>query len=97
MIAEIPTEHVFFLLIYHMFLCSDSSISGHQIAIMEMAQQIEDRIAVIRGAPVVEPSNSFVWLNGPHWILLSIHLTLFQVNFVPSFFITNPHIMFFLA
>ncbi|CAK9178296.1 unnamed protein product [Ilex paraguariensis] len=49
-----------------------------ELVIMEMAQQIEDRTTVVRGAPVVEPSNNFFWFNRPQWILYLIHFTLFQ-------------------
>lgn len=50
-----------------------------EIIIMEMAQEIQDRSTVVRGAPIVEPSNKFFWFNRPDWILLLIHITLFQV------------------
>ncbi|CAL5349536.1 unnamed protein product [Camellia sinensis] len=49
-----------------------------ELVITEMAQQIDDRTSVVRGAPTVEPSNSFFWFNRPQWILILIHLTLFQ-------------------
>jgi mlo protein len=52
-----------------------------EIIIMEMAQEIQDRASVIKGAPVVEPSNKFFWFSRPDWVLFLIHLTLFQVNF----------------
>jgi mlo protein len=50
-----------------------------EVVIMEMAQEIQDRASVIKGAPVVEPSNKFFWFNRPDWVLFLIHLTLFQV------------------
>jgi hypothetical protein len=28
---------------------------------------------------LVEPNNKYFWFNRPHWILLLIHYTLFQV------------------
>ncbi|KAL5987381.1 hypothetical protein ACLOJK_038547 [Asimina triloba] len=52
-----------------------------EIVIMEMAQQIEERTAVVKGVPVVEPSNKFFWFNRPQWILYLIHFTLFQMAF----------------
>ncbi|KAK2657695.1 hypothetical protein Ddye_010747 [Dipteronia dyeriana] len=48
---------------------------------MEMAQQIQDRTTVVKGAPIIEPSNSFFWFNRPDLILFLIHLTLFQYQF----------------
>lgn len=51
-----------------------------ELVIVEMAQQIQDRTTVVRGAPLVEPSNNFFWFNRPQWILFLIHFTLFQVN-----------------
>lgn len=50
-----------------------------ELVIMEMAQQIQDRTTIVRGAPVVQPSNEFFWFNRPQWILFLIHFTLFQV------------------
>lgn len=47
--------------------------------IMEMAQEIQDRTTIVRGAPVVEPNNKYFWFNRPHWILFFIHYILFQV------------------
>ena len=40
-----------------------------EVIIMEMAQQIQDRTTVVKGAPVVEPSNKYFWFNRPDWIL----------------------------
>ncbi|KAG2695043.1 hypothetical protein I3760_08G172400 [Carya illinoinensis] len=51
-----------------------------EVIIMEMAQQIQDRTTVVKGAPVVEPSNKYFWFNRPDWILFLIHFTLFQVR-----------------
>nr|XP_023889863.1 MLO protein homolog 1-like [Quercus suber] len=44
-----------------------------EVIIMEMAQQIQDRTTVVKGAPVVEPSNKYFWFNQPDWILFLIH------------------------
>nr|GMD43570.1 MLO protein homolog 1-like [Ipomoea batatas] len=40
-----------------------------ELVIMEMAQQIQDKTNVVRGAPIVEPTNDFFWFSKPHWIL----------------------------
>ncbi|CAM0870170.1 unnamed protein product [Alopecurus aequalis] len=57
-----------------------------EIIIMEMAQEIQDRATVIKGAPVVEPNNKFFWFNRPDWVLFLIHLTLFQNAFQMAHF-----------
>lgn len=52
-----------------------------ELIIMEMAEEIQDRTTVVKGAPIVEPNNKFFWFNRPHWVLLLIHFILFQVKF----------------
>jgi mlo protein len=52
-----------------------------ELIIIEMAQEIQDRATVVKGAPLVEPSNKYFWFNRPQWILFLIHFTLFQVSF----------------
>ncbi|EXB74407.1 MLO protein-1-like protein [Morus notabilis] len=34
-----------------------------ELIIMEMAQEIQDRSTVVKGAPIVEPSNKYFWFN----------------------------------
>ncbi|CAM0870171.1 unnamed protein product [Alopecurus aequalis] len=58
-----------------------------EIIIMEMAQEIQERATVIKGAPVVEPSNKFFWFNRPDWVLFLVHLTLFQNAFQMAHFV----------
>ncbi|KAL5210981.1 hypothetical protein ABZP36_006604 [Zizania latifolia] len=58
-----------------------------EMVIMEMAQEIQDRATVIKGAPVVEPSNKYFWFNRPDWVLFFIHLTLFQNAFQMAHFV----------
>ncbi|KAJ4702315.1 MLO-like protein [Melia azedarach] len=58
-----------------------------ELVIMEMAEEIQDRTAVVRGAPVVEPNNKYFWFNRPDWILFLIHYTLFQNAFQIAFFL----------
>ncbi|KAJ8629313.1 hypothetical protein MRB53_022636 [Persea americana] len=58
-----------------------------EVIIMDMAEQIQDRTAVVKGVPVVEPSNKFFWFNRPDWILFLIHFTLFQNAFQMAFFL----------
>ena len=52
-----------------------------ELIIMEMAEEIQDRTTVVKGAPIVEPNNKFFWFNRPQWVLLLIHFILFQVKF----------------
>ncbi|KAL0322826.1 UNVERIFIED_CONTAM: MLO protein1 [Sesamum angustifolium] len=58
-----------------------------ELVIMEMAQQIQDRATVVRGAPLVEPTNNFFWFNRPQWILFLIHFTLFQNAYQMAYFL----------
>ncbi|XP_072963333.1 MLO protein homolog 1-like isoform X3 [Typha angustifolia] len=58
-----------------------------EIVIMEMAREIQDRTAVIKGTPIVEPNDKFFWFNRPQWILFLIHLTLFENAFQMAHFL----------
>ncbi|KAJ4839035.1 hypothetical protein Tsubulata_018933 [Turnera subulata] len=58
-----------------------------QIIIMEMAQQIQDKTTVVKGVPMVEPSNKYFWFNRPDMILFLIHFTLFQNAFQMAHFL----------
>ncbi|KAA3467181.1 MLO protein-like protein 1-like [Gossypium australe] len=58
-----------------------------ELIIMEMAEEIQERSAVVRGAPVVEPNNKYFWFNRPRWILFLIHYTLFQNAFQMAYFL----------
>ncbi|KAL3736470.1 hypothetical protein ACJRO7_025418 [Eucalyptus globulus] len=58
-----------------------------QVIIMEMAQDIQDRTSVVKGAPLVEPHDKLFWFNRPQWCLLLIHFTLFQNAFQMAFFL----------
>ncbi|VAI24443.1 unnamed protein product [Triticum turgidum subsp. durum] len=58
-----------------------------EMVIMEMALEIQDRTSVVKGAPVVEPSNKYFWFNRPDWVLFLIHLTLFQNAFQMAHFV----------
>lgn len=66
---------------------------------MEMAKEIQDKATVIKGAPVVEPSDRFFWFNRPGWVLFLIHLTLFQNAFQMAHFVwtlVGFYLLFFL-
>ncbi|KAF2312524.1 hypothetical protein GH714_034954 [Hevea brasiliensis] len=58
-----------------------------EIIIMEMAQHIQDKTSVVKGVPVVEPSNKYFWFNHPNIILFLIHFTLFQNSFQMAYFL----------
>ncbi|KAH7566994.1 hypothetical protein JRO89_XS07G0004700 [Xanthoceras sorbifolium] len=58
-----------------------------ELVIMEMAEEIQERTTVVRGAPVVEPNNKYFWFNRPEWILFLIHYTLFQNAFQMALFL----------
>ncbi|KAL4579128.1 hypothetical protein LXL04_015264 [Taraxacum kok-saghyz] len=67
--------------------CTYLSLIRPVSVIMEMAQQIQDKATIVRGAPVVEPSNKFFWFNSPRLVLFLIHFTLFQNAFQMAFFL----------
>lgn len=52
-----------------------------------MAQQIQDRATIVKGVPVVEPSNEYFWLHQPDLILFLMHFTLFQNAFQVAYFL----------
>ncbi|XP_077246343.1 protein MLO-like [Tasmannia lanceolata] len=58
-----------------------------ELIIMEMAREIQERTTVVKGVPVVEPSNKFFWFNRPGWVLFMIHFTLFQNAFQMAYFL----------
>ncbi|KAK4489889.1 hypothetical protein RD792_000536 [Penstemon davidsonii] len=58
-----------------------------ELVIVEMAQQIQDRTTVVRGAPLVQPTNNFFWFNRPQWILFLIHFTLFENAYQMAYFL----------
>ena len=50
------------------------------VIITKMGLSIQDRGAVVRGAPVVKPGDDLFWFGRPKFILFLIHLVLFQVS-----------------
>ena len=73
--------HIIYMFMYGIIMQILVSVGTKlELVIMEMAQQIQDKTTVVRGAPVVEPTNDFFWFSRPHWILFLIHFTLFEVN-----------------
>ncbi|KAL5984264.1 hypothetical protein ACLOJK_018368 [Asimina triloba] len=53
-----------------------------EMIIMEMAQQIQDKTAVVKGAPLVEPSNELFWFKRPQDLSgLSFHNIPLQYEF----------------
>lgn len=57
-----------------------------QVIIIEMALKIQDRLYVLEGTPVVQPTNELFWFGRPHLVLFLIHFTLFQNAFQLAFF-----------
>ncbi|KAF5205362.1 Mlo-like protein [Thalictrum thalictroides] len=57
-----------------------------QVAITQMAVQIQDRGDVIRGVPIVKPTDQLFWFNRPQFIFSLIHFVLFQNAFQIAFF-----------
>eukprot|EP01018_Ginkgo_biloba_P029334 Gb_05043 [translate_table: standard] len=57
-----------------------------QVMITKMALEIQCRHAVVKGTPVVQPSNELFWFGRPQLILFLIHFTLFQNAFQLAYF-----------
>lgn len=45
-----------------------------------MALEIQDRLYVVKGTPIVQPTNELFWFGRPQLVLFLIHFTLFQVS-----------------
>ncbi|XP_057848103.1 MLO-like protein 6 isoform X2 [Cryptomeria japonica] len=58
-----------------------------QVIITEMAIEIHERHAVVKGEPLVQPSDERFWFNRPKLVLSLIHFTLFQNAFQIAFFL----------
>nr|POE94826.1 mlo-like protein 12 [Quercus suber] len=56
------------------------------VIITKMGLSIQDRGAVVRGAPVVQLGDDLFWFGRPKFILFLIHLVLFQNAFQLAFF-----------
>ncbi|KAM0949464.1 hypothetical protein DsansV1_C05g0052761 [Dioscorea sansibarensis] len=52
-----------------------------QVIITKMALQNMERGDVIKGMPVVQPTDDLFWFNRPHLLLYLIHFVLFQIAF----------------
>ncbi|KAL8255792.1 hypothetical protein R6Q59_030859 [Mikania micrantha] len=57
-----------------------------QVVITKMGLRIQERGAVVKGTPLVEPTNDLFWFNRPHLLLYLIHFVLFQNAFQLAFF-----------
>ncbi|GLJ39967.1 hypothetical protein SUGI_0817660 [Cryptomeria japonica] len=58
-----------------------------QVIITEMALEIHERHAVVKGTPLVQPSDKRFWFNRPKLVLFLIHFTLFQNAFQLAYFL----------
>ncbi|MFS7915032.1 hypothetical protein Hanom_Chr02g00160561 [Helianthus anomalus] len=45
-----------------------------------MGLRTQERGAVVKGTPLVQPANDLFWFNRPHLLLYLIHVVLFQVH-----------------
>ncbi|KAJ7975085.1 MLO-like protein [Quillaja saponaria] len=57
-----------------------------QMIITKMGVKIQERGAVVMGAPVVQPGDDLFWFNRPRLVLFFIHFVLFQNAFQLAFF-----------
>jgi mlo protein len=51
-----------------------------QLIILEMVSEIEGSQLVVKGTPVVQPTNKLFWFGHPQLVLSLIHFILFQVS-----------------
>ncbi|KAJ9554923.1 hypothetical protein OSB04_009537, partial [Centaurea solstitialis] len=57
-----------------------------QVIITKMGLRIQERGAVIKGTPLVKPTDNLFWFNRPQVLLYLIHFVLFQNAFQLAFF-----------
>ncbi|KAJ0966707.1 hypothetical protein J5N97_023624 [Dioscorea zingiberensis] len=57
-----------------------------QVVIIKMAMQVVGHGDVIKGDPIVQPTDELFWFKRPHLILHLIHFSLFQNAFQLAFF-----------
>ncbi|KAL7596452.1 hypothetical protein Lser_V15G28471 [Lactuca serriola] len=57
-----------------------------QVIITKMGLRIQERGAVVKGTPLVEPTDNLFWFNRPDLLLYLIHFVLFQNAFQLAFF-----------
>ncbi|XP_031252282.1 MLO-like protein 3 [Pistacia vera] len=55
--------------------------------VAKMALRINERTDVIKGTPLVEPSDKLFWFGRPRFVLILLHFTLFLNAFELAFFI----------
>ncbi|XP_038893921.1 MLO-like protein 3 [Benincasa hispida] len=58
-----------------------------EVIVARLALELQDKTAVVKGAPMVEPSDDLFWFNHPKFVLTLLHFTLFMNSFEFSFFI----------
>ncbi|XP_022964659.1 MLO-like protein 3 isoform X1 [Cucurbita moschata] len=58
-----------------------------EVIVARLALELQDKTDVIKGAPMVEPSDDLFWFNHPKFVLTLLHFTLFMNAFEFSFFI----------
>ncbi|KAJ7947786.1 MLO-like protein [Quillaja saponaria] len=58
-----------------------------EVIVANMALKLQDQTNVIKGTPLVQPSDNFFWFGHPEYILDLLHFTLFMNAFELAFFI----------
>ncbi|KAJ9178153.1 hypothetical protein P3X46_010062 [Hevea brasiliensis] len=58
-----------------------------EVVIAKMALQLKDQSNVIKGAPLVQPTDSLFWFHHPKFVLTLLHCTLFMNAFEFAFFV----------
>lgn len=62
-----------------------------QVIITKMGLSIQDKGEVIRGVPIVKPTDELFWFNSPRFMLSLIHFALFQNAFQLAFFVWTTY------
>ncbi|XP_022949225.1 MLO-like protein 3 isoform X1 [Cucurbita moschata] len=58
-----------------------------EVIVARLALELQHKTDVIKGAPMVEPSDDLFWFNHPKFVLTLLHFTLFMNAFELSFII----------
>lgn len=64
-----------------------------QVIITKMGLRIQERGAVVKGTPLVEPTDNLFWFNRPDLLLYLIHFVLFQVHISDHHFIRSYNLI----
>ncbi|XVE61737.1 hypothetical protein DITRI_Ditri06bG0063600 [Diplodiscus trichospermus] len=87
MLVDVHGWHVFFWVSFIPLLVVLTLGTKLEVIVARMALQINNQNTVIRGTPLVQPSDEFFWFRRPRFVLTLLHFTLFMNAFELAFFI----------